>query len=449
MTGSKTAGEAGWRLSRYNLACALPGTDRIGIANLFRGVFGTYSPGEAWLLSCVESLPEDHPVLERFRARGLIVDFDERAALFGMGRSFRAGTDAVTLTLCTTMRCNFDCPYCFEMHSGVDMSPEVQDASVALAGRMLRRFRAKHLSVIWFGGEPLLRPDTIQTMTARLRALAQELGADYTAQIFTNGYLLTQKIVDMLAACAISRCVIALDGVGAAHDRTRHLAGGGGTFDTITENLRTLRFPFPIQIRHLLTGDNLDQAAPLEAYTKHLARESGNVLFYAPDTCGWNNASDDRCSGVRYLAGGDAADVGARRDAGRFISARGGYCGACSLSSVSIDARGMLYKCWPEMDNRDGRAFGSVFDWDPADPLVSASAPEQLARYLDTAVSDADPECRDCVWLPYCAGGCPYYRVNVGKDCLPYRDAPEKLLLALYARLQRQTAAREHADAGD
>ena len=30
----RTAGEAGWRLSRYNLTADIPGTDRTAVANL-------------------------------------------------------------------------------------------------------------------------------------------------------------------------------------------------------------------------------------------------------------------------------------------------------------------------------------------------------------------------------------------------------------------------------
>lgn len=106
----RTAGEAGWHQSRYNLMAPLPGTERIGIANLFRATFSDYDPGEVYLLSEAETLPEDHPILQRFIERGLIVDFEERKALKKMGRDYRNGTETVTHTICTTMRCNFDCP---------------------------------------------------------------------------------------------------------------------------------------------------------------------------------------------------------------------------------------------------------------------------------------------------------------------------------------------------
>ena len=82
---------------------------------------------------------------------------------------------------------------------------------------------------------------------------------------------------------------------------------------------------------------------PFEEYVKKLRRESGNHLHYAPDTCGWNHATDDRNAGVAHLLDDRPIDVAVRRDKYRFLPARGTYCGACSLADVSIDARGKLY----------------------------------------------------------------------------------------------------------
>ena len=429
---NRTAGEAGWHLSRYNLMTVIPGENKAVVANLFRAVCAVYGPEELYLLSEAENLPEDHPILDLFRKRGLIVDFDEREALADMGRKLRNASDQVTLTLCTTMKCNFDCPYCFENHSGGDMSKETQDDVAALADRMLRFFGAKKLHIIWFGGEPLMNAEVIWELTPRLRGLAERCGAAYSAEIFTNGSLLTQETVDRLKDCGVVRAVIAIDGVGAAHDRTRHFRGGAGSFACITRNLRTLRIPFLVSIRHLQTGENGDQLAPMEAFVTQLRKESGNSLFFAPDTCGWNHATDDRKGDVTILKDDGGAAVGIRRDTYRFIPARGGYCGAAtSLASVSVDAYGELYKCWPEMDNRDGRSYGNARSWDPAAPIETASRPEQLTRYLNTAIPNGDAECWDCVWLPYCVGGCPYKRLNNEKECLPYKNCPDRFLLSI------------------
>ncbi len=134
----RTAGEAGWRYSRYNLTAPAPGKEGfVIIANLFRGTCAEYNPLELYLFSIMERLDEHHPAIGRFAERGIIVRFDERKALEAMGRAACAGPFGVSLTICPTMNCNFDCPYCFEDHRPGKMSPEVQDDVVNLARRML------------------------------------------------------------------------------------------------------------------------------------------------------------------------------------------------------------------------------------------------------------------------------------------------------------------------
>ncbi len=58
------------------------------IANLFRMTCGVYTPAELFLLDELAELDEGHPILARFAERGLIVNFDERAALESMARIF-------------------------------------------------------------------------------------------------------------------------------------------------------------------------------------------------------------------------------------------------------------------------------------------------------------------------------------------------------------------------
>ena len=55
-------------------------------ANLFRGTCGAYTPIEMYLLDELDSLDENHPILKRFRERGLIVNVDELEALSTNGR---------------------------------------------------------------------------------------------------------------------------------------------------------------------------------------------------------------------------------------------------------------------------------------------------------------------------------------------------------------------------
>ncbi len=442
---ARTAGDAGWHTSRYNLFAKIPGDTKgnVAIANLYKGTCAPYNPIELYLLSALEELDEHHPVIERFAKRGIIANFDERAALEVMGRAACANSRRVSLTICPTMGCNFDCPYCFERHTPSFMSQEVQDDVVALAGRMLDAARPRILSVTWFGGEPLLAPKVIESLSERLMQLAKEHEVKYSAHIITNGYFLTPDIVEMLDRAKVGSAQVTLDGVGASHDVTRHLAGGGPTFERIIGNLRQPDIPFHVHIRHNVHDKNADEVEPLRLFVERLAQESGNSISYYPTLVNGSEAADERGGQVGLLCGSTASEIGIAEDSYEFSAGRGHYCGAHTLWSVGIDQLGNLQKCWETVD-KPSHAFGTAHDWDPMNPFETASNVDNLTAFLNTAGPIPDAECQDCVWLPTCVGGCPYRRLYCeGRVCVPYKDHPEDFVLALFRRVAEVREARE------
>ena len=437
---SRTATEAGWHVSRYNLSAPVPGTENVAIANLFKGNCAEYTPFELYLLSVLDELDEHHPIIERFARRGIIANFDELAVLDTMGRAACAAGHGIGLTICPTMGCNFDCPYCFENHYAQKMTDQVQDDVVALAGRMLDACRAKNISVTWFGGEPLLACDVIESLSGRLRALAEERGGDYGASIITNGYLLSQDVIDLLDRCSVKFAQVTIDGMGAVHDATRHLANGGPTFERITGNLRNTEIPFRVSIRHNVHERNRADIDELEAFVDALAAESGNRLSYHAAPVTGSEVADARGKQVGLLCESDASEIGMQLETARFHAARSTYCMAHSIWGVGIDASGNLQKCWEAVD-KPQISFGTAHDWDPLRPLETASSPDNLTMYLNTACPIPDEECRECVWLPMCAGGCPYKRLFDGRECVCFKDDPQSYVLALHARIGEQGKA--------
>ena len=431
--GKRSAAEAGWHLSRYNLTIPNPDGEGVLIANTYKSKCSAYTPLECYLLSVLEELDEDHPMIRRFYQRGVITRLDERAMLEARGRVSSCGRNRVSMTICPTMGCNFDCPYCFENHRSGRMSEQVQDDVVALAGRLLEAAKAGQLTITWFGGEPLLATDIIAALSERLKAVAAEHGAEYHAGIITNGYLLSQETADLLGRASVEKAQITLDGLGHRHDATRHLAGGGPTFDRIVENLRTVKLPFAVRIRHNVDADNLQERKPLEGFIEELSRESGNELLYYPAVVQDSEAAARRDSRVDVLGDSSACEIDILRDTKTAEKTRAHYCGANMLYNIGVDDRGNLQKCWEDVDKPE-RSFGRASVWDPAMPFRTADYPDRLTRYLNTAPPLDDPECRECVWLPVCLGGCPSRRLYSCRACVTYRNEPEKYVLALYRR---------------
>lgn len=405
------------------------------IANVLRGTCGIYTPIECYLLSVIDQLDDTHPFLRRFAERGIIVNYDEKQALESISRLSSGGGRSISMTICPTTNCNFDCPYCFEEHKGGMMSEEVQRDVVVLAEKMLFYSGAKSFHVTWFGGEPLMAPSVIEDLTREFISLADKAGAVYKAKIITNGYLLDRDNIDLLYRCRVTSAQITLDGIGECHDKTRHLRGGGATFDRITENLRNNTIPFHINIRHNVHAGNKKDAPKLKDYVEELARESGNSISFYVAAVHDTDSAQERGSDVRILCSEDIADPEFDRKHARLIVSSGIFCGAGRQNHVVVDERGLLYPCW-DIVGKEGLSYGNVADWDPSDAVRTASCPDNLTCFLNSSVPFDDPECKECKWLPVCAGGCPHQRMRGNKTCHPFKDREAEYAMALYEQLQ-------------
>ncbi len=73
----------------------------------------------------------------------------------------------------------------------------------------LRRFKAvRVLSLTWYGGEPLLRFETIRRLTEQI----QTLDLRFSRKPITNGYLLNDEVIAQVDALKITSIQLTLDG---------------------------------------------------------------------------------------------------------------------------------------------------------------------------------------------------------------------------------------------
>ena len=135
------------------------------------------------------------------------------------------------LTLHLTARCNLRCRYCYAApHQGGDMSWDAARSAVDLAVELCRRENPdQSTGIIFFGGEPLLRPDLIRQIIEYCHQLSSRTGQFFHFKITTNGSLLDEAF---LQDPFTSEVFVALshDGVPEAHDVHRVDAAGQGTF---------------------------------------------------------------------------------------------------------------------------------------------------------------------------------------------------------------------------
>lgn len=160
------------------------------------------------------------------------------------------------VTLSLTHRCNLACHYCY---AGVSAKPDMTllTAMKSVDFGLERTLPGKTTTFCLFGGEPLLRFDLVQEITAYIRRKSGELGAKAEITMTTNGTLVDDDVIDFAAENDLHLC-FSLDGPAALHDRTRKFQSGDGSFATVMHNLEKARKSLPgVQVNAVYGPDTI------------------------------------------------------------------------------------------------------------------------------------------------------------------------------------------------
>ena len=271
-----------WHLSKYIIYSQLPNDNRIIGFNLIRGTHFYLTPEELSFLFNFKQLAQDSPILKKFNNRQLNNNF-------------------TSLTICPTINCNFDCPYCFENHYPGKMSEKTQNDIIELTKKLLLYSKNKSLHITWYGGEPLLAIDVIESLSKKFLSLVEENKIKYSASIITNGFLLDQEKADILSNYKVTNYQITLDGLEETHNKTRRLANGGPTFDVIINNLRNNKINGKINIRYNAHKDNVQDFNITKQLIYNISKQSGNNISIYPALV-VDNAPQEREGQVKVLS---------------------------------------------------------------------------------------------------------------------------------------------------
>jgi uncharacterized protein len=144
------------------------------------------------------------------------------------------------LVVLPTEACNFRCFYCYEDFRLGRMRPSVVRGIERLLE--VRAPSLEHLSVSWFGGEPLLARDLIVRLLEHVAALrGKHPRLEFESDMTTNAWYLARPLFERLLALGVATWQISFDGPQEVHDRRRLQADGSGTFARIWRNVCALR----------------------------------------------------------------------------------------------------------------------------------------------------------------------------------------------------------------
>jgi uncharacterized protein len=421
--------------SRYNVW-----VDRDGASYVYNGVSGGLLRMSADERAAVQRVLADAgardcspKLLEKMAVGRMLVpdDADEIAMLAKRYESTRHDTSHFAMTLVTSLGCNFDCPYCFEAKHPSIMSDAVVAALLQVLDSQLPRISS--FNAAWFGGEPLVGKRPLLELSDEFIARCDAAGVEYSASITTNGYLLDEETCRELHERRVSSVQVGLDGPPDVHDRMRPLANGKGTFWKIVQNLHHAVDYFPIAVRMNVDSENIDRA---EELLQILEAEGlgGKLTVYLGQLVGVDdgNASPSatyrpRCFNIPEFARAELAftQLTAKYGFGDPVlpTPSGAPCTAVRANEVVVGSEGELYKCWDSVGN-PREVIGSIFDY--------TNLNGRRRRWLEYDPF-SDEECRGCVALPVCMGGCAHHGMDMLQHenrCSTFRSAYQEQVLA-------------------
>ncbi len=340
-------------------------------------------------------------------------DADELELLEARYTYTRHDTTKFALTIVTSLGCNFDCPYCFEAKHPSILDASVEHAVIAVLEEQLPRIN--RFIVTWFGGEPLVGKRPLLSLSDAFIARCDAAGVEYDAHIITNGYLLTEDTCRDLRDRRVTSAQVGLDGPPDVHNKMRPLAGSSGadTFWRIVENLHHAVEHLDVSVRMNVDSANVDR---VEELLEILAAEglAGKLSVYPGQIVGVteNVLAPSSSYGTRCFTNPEFATVS--RDFEQ-LAARYGFAGAslprptgapCTAvraNELVVGSKGELYKCWDSVGS-DFEIIGHIDDYQNTNGRLRKWMAYDPFR---------DDECRSCIALPVCMGGCAHHAMDL------------------------------------
>lgn len=343
--------------------------------------------------------------LNKLTELGVIVekDIDEYKYYRYLYNKEKFNANTLTITFLVTRECNLACKYCFENNnnkvtSEIDIYKIVDKLLIGIEDYYEKR-KFEYLDFNFFGGEPTLDIDTMSSIIHNIKIMANNKGFKFSFHLVTNGYLLDEKVLELLKEIGIESMQITIDGDKNSHNKNRILRNGDGTFDVVYNNmLRAIDYGFDIilnisyddenyvRIKELLKGipDKYKGRLYIK-YTEIVKTANNNVvpltvnerihikkeLYLEPEIKKYNMVD------IEYIEDGP--------------------CLFNKRNTIIIDANGDISKCLFGIDDNQF-IIGNIFKENLFE-IVNTN-------YMEYMTEDKSNQCRGCVVLPICKEGC-------------------------------------------
>lgn len=373
---------------------------------------------------CYAQLAGD--LLETLADAGILVDdaqkeVDDQREWFARDKADR---NTLTLCLAPTYQCNFACPYCYEKGQNAPgrMSQDTIAGIAAFVERSFDRIGFERLFIQWYGGEPLLCLDIVESLSRQLMRFCTDRNLAYGAEVITNASLADEEAANTLAQCGITQAMPTLDGCEELHNQRRVCRSGGNSFELVSTGIENLLHAgIEANVAVGLDKRSVGDYRKLKSWAASrngvevfptMVRDYlgcfGEGAFKEPE---FDLFTREEFAWMAYeLAKESGYGVEAIRS---MLSPIRNFCRGQLESYFVIDAFGDAYKCDGRMGYREHSLFNVRDDFDIGAHVTAPYNP------LD------DPLCRTCRILPLCKGQCTWDRALLDDGCHPFKYTVE------------------------
>lgn len=359
-----------------------------------------------------DRFPSD--LLSELVSGGVLVEdgMDEVQKYRYLVNKHRYQSNVYIFTIVTSHICNLRCTYCYEgggWHNKAMGEKEAENV-VSFMKSYLTKKAHKGLSMLFYGGEPLVAEKACVKIAKDVSAFCDEIGLENYLAMATNGTLITEKTVENLFAPYNFKVVqITIDGNRKDHDSRRMYKDGSPTYDKILSAIKMLDdASVPVHIRLNIDKKNIRGLNDLFEDLKPLNLKRADI-YYSPiysmtEEC---KHMSEACLGDSELLEVEKRVYPEMKKTGIASTIRPVQHFGCMFEtddSFVIDPYMDVYKCLTLM-NKEKDRVGYI---------DGGGKMKLLPRFYDVMSRTplSNKGCLECQYLPLCNGGCAALAVD-------------------------------------